>query len=179
LKLQFSPNASRLAQEEPQSVRVWDAATGKPLSTLGAGGRILAWSPDENALVMRENRKETPFEPDQLFKQNQAAKNAKGNLTRSWNVITGEKIATFYKPEDSVTPIAAAWSPNDCLAFCNGTVIKIHDAISGKEVLTLQHQARVLAWSRDGWRLSAQFTVKLVEWTTPRQTVIIWDATPN
>jgi WD40 repeat protein/tRNA A-37 threonylcarbamoyl transferase component Bud32 len=179
LKLQFSPHASRLAQEEPQSVRVWDAATGKPLSVLGAGGHILAWSPDENALVMRENRKEAAFDPDQFFKQNQAAKPANSDFTRTWNVITGKVIATFYKPEDSVTPVGAAWSPDGRLAFCYGTVIKIHDAVSGQEILTLQHHARALAWSQDGWRLSAQFTVKLAEWPTPRQTVIIWNATPE
>jgi WD40 repeat protein len=158
LKLQFSPHASRLALEGPETVHVWDAATGKLLSKLGAGGSILAWSPDENALAMRENR----------------------TFTRTRNVLTGKEIATFYRPEDSVTPVAAAWSPDGRrLAFSTGTVIKVHDAVSAQEVLRLRQVASVLAWSRDGWRLAAQFAVRHMEWVSLRPAVIIWDATPE
>jgi WD40 repeat protein len=179
LKLQFSPDASRLALEGPETVHVWDAATGKLLSKLGAGGRILAWSPDENALAMLENRK--AFDGIPLPKdENLLARRANGNFTRTWNVLTGKEIATFYRPEDSVTPVAAAWSPDGGrLAFSTGTVIKVHDAVSGQEVLTLLQGASVLAWSLDGWRLAAQFSVKHMEWVNSRPTVIIWDATPQ
>jgi WD40 repeat protein len=178
LKLKFSPHASRLALEEPETVHVWDAVTGKPLSELGAGGSILAWSPDEMTLAMLENRKADGGVPLPNH-ENLPAGRANGNFTRTWNVRTGLYIATFYRPVDSVTPLAAAWSPDGRrLAFSTGTVIKIHESDSAQEVLTLRQVAGLLAWSLDGRRLAAQFAVKHMEWVNPRPAVMIWDATP-
>jgi serine/threonine protein kinase/WD40 repeat protein len=180
LELRFSPVASRLAHEGPEAVQVWDAATGKPLSKLDAGGRILAWSPDENALAILENPKRAAINPAQMFEQNLLERRKNRNFTRTWNVLTGKEIATFYKPVDSVTPIAAAWSPDGRrLAFSTGAVIKIHDAVSGQEVLTLRQEASLLAWSLDGWRLAAHFGVRHIDWPATRLAVIIWDATPE
>jgi WD40 repeat protein/tRNA A-37 threonylcarbamoyl transferase component Bud32 len=180
LKLEFSPRASRLALEGPEAVQVWDAATGKLLSRLGAAGSILAWRPDENALVLRENRNGMDgLDPKTIFENPQAVRDHRP-ITRAWDVRRGREVATFYRPVDAVTPIAAAWNPDGRrLAFCTGTEIKVHDAVSGKEVLTLRQAAGLVAWSRDGRRLAAQFAVKRMEWVGARPTVILWDATPD
>jgi WD40 repeat protein len=177
-KLRFSPDARFLAAvspEEPppimtdplgkplgvvnpEGIHLWDMATGKFLSKLNVNGRLLTWHPDGCAVVICDNR----------------------NYTRTWDVTKGKEIATFYKPDDAVSPIAAAWSPDGRrLAFTTGTLIKVHDAVTGQEVLTLHQRASVLAWSPDRWRLAAQFAVKRIDWTDARPAVAIWNATPS
>jgi WD40 repeat protein len=179
LNLQFSPDASRLALESPEAVHLYDAVTGKLLSKLKVAGHVLTWRPDGNAVLVRDNR----------------------DYTRSWDVTTGDVIATFYKPDDKVSPAVAVWSPDGRrLAFASGTDIKVHDAVTGKEALTLRRVASdfpgwekpdpnrlpfnllpisALAWSPDGWRLAAQFAVKRADWKDPQPRIKIWNAKPS
>ena len=102
----WSPDGKQLASaSNDQTVRVWDAGTGKQIHCMG--GHIdwvysVAWSPDGKRLVSESS----------------------DHTVRVWDVETGEQIQCTDDDTDSVSSVS--WSPDgNELAFECADIIRI------------------------------------------------------
>jgi WD40 repeat protein len=171
--LAFSPDGRKVAailgdesaKDGQEEVRVWDATTGQLLQTLGSfkGCRSsLTFSPDGGSIAVV---------PANCFAS------LEGGL---WDVSSGKKHFTLGGA--ATLPAGVAFSPDGRRIVINGPAprpgnwLRICDAESGRELLTLkEHQPiKAFAFSHDGSRIySASGTAdgKGIEIRT-------WDATP-
>src|SRR5271157_4555945 len=189
----WSPDGRRLATASAaQTVKVWDAATGKELLTLSdvSGVTSVAWSPDGRRLatasydqtakvwdaatgkeLLTLNGHRGPvwgvaWSPD----GKRLATGSEDQTAKVWGAATGKELLTLNGHRGPVWSVA--WSP-DGKRLATGSVeqtAKVWDAATGKEVLTLSgHGGRVwsVAWSPDGQRLAT---------ASEDQTAKVWDA---
>jgi hypothetical protein len=176
VRVAFSPHGTRLATGSGNTVRIWDAATGKQRLHLTHGEPILAFSSDKTAQVsdatagqqqLRLTRSQpvlaVAFSPDGT----RLATGSGDNTVRIWDATSGQHQLQVAHDE----PVCAvAFSPDGTrLAAGSGTTVRIWDATSGQQQLQVAHgePVRVVAFSPDGTRLAAG------SGTTAR----IWDAT--
>jgi WD40 repeat protein/serine/threonine protein kinase/tetratricopeptide (TPR) repeat protein len=136
--MSFAPSGNAiLSAHADGTLKVWDVATSKQLSTLaGHTGSI-------NSLV---------FHPDGL----RVITGGSDSTVRIWNIQSGEELFTFTEHSSPVTSVAV--SPNGSwIASAEGsTPIKVWDTNTGIEVLTLKgHKtpAHILCFTPDGTQL--------------------------
>ena len=148
----WSPDGKKIASaSDDKTVKLWEAATGKLLSTLqGHTDKVtsVTWSPDGETL----------------------ASGSSDQTVKLWNVATGKLLTSLQGHAANV--ISVAWSP-DGKTLASGSIdqmVKLWEAATGKLLGTLQgHGASVIsvAWSPDGKTLASG---------SDDQTVKLWEA---
>lgn len=148
----LSADGTRLATGSyDETVRVWDAASGKHLLSIDAhNGSVLsvAWSPDGNRI----------------------ASSGEDRTVTVWDVATGTRLVTIKAHRERVPSVV--WSP-DGTRLASGSddkTVKVWDAATGRQVLSMEaHNGSVLSvtWSADGARLAS---------ASADRTVKVWDA---
>jgi WD40 repeat protein len=153
--LAISPDGKRLAAGGGTGVRVWDAETGKELYTFGGlSGEAfcLGFSPDGKHLAVGTRN----------FADQVKTGRIPGEV-RFWDLATGKPARTWGPHGQYVK--ALAYSPDGrrlALGLNNSLPVKVCDAETGRELLSLPDQGKVplakaqaLAFSPDGRRLAA------------------------
>jgi WD40 repeat protein/transcriptional regulator with XRE-family HTH domain len=138
--VQFSADGTRLlTASQDGTARVWDAATGATLLTVGDGQKygavnVAAFSPDGKRLVTGHD----------------------DHTARVWDAVSGRELLTLTGHTDFVYSVAFSPDGTRLATGSNDGMIKIWDAIAGKELLSLSVSgAPVVAFSPDGTRLAA------------------------
>ncbi len=152
----WSPDGKYIASgSKDETVRVWDAATGKLLRTLEGhtdSVNAVAWSPDSKYIASGSSDK----------------------TVRVWDAATGKLLRTLEGHNWSV--LSVAWSP-DGKYIASGSsdeIVRVWDATTGSLLRTLEgHKNWVssVAWSPDGTKIasgSLDETVKVWNVTTDR-----------
>ena len=147
----WSPNGKRLASaSEDGTAKVWDSGSGRQLLTVSPHGSAwavtgVAWSPDGSMLAL-------------------ASQDGTASI---WQLETGKRLSTLLGQGIQ----SVEWSPNGKQLVTEGNhAIKLWDATTGQEVLTLRGRASDegrVAWSPDGKRLATG---------TGDNTATVWDA---
>nr|WP_323806062.1 hypothetical protein [Mesorhizobium sp. AR02] len=146
----WSRDGTRLATASTdQTVRVWNAATGKVTAALHEQFEIsnIAWSPDGTRLAVATGS----------ILDN-------GGAIRIWDVASGREIAVF--EDDQGVFLHVEWSPDGTrLATASGNLLmdpihslgKVWDAATGKQIARLVGHSKAIVdivWSPDGTRLA-------------------------
>jgi WD40 repeat protein/predicted Ser/Thr protein kinase len=148
LGMAYSPDGKRLATNGFMGLCVWDAASGQELLTLkGHNGSVrgVAFSPDGKRLASADDQR----------------------TVRVWDASTGQQLHT-YVVQEHVSGVA--FSPDGKRIASAGGAVRVWDATSGLEPLTLQgHTSFVIgvAFSPDGTRIAS---------AGGDTTVRVWDA---
>src|SRR5262249_51625811 len=137
-------------REIDPTIRLWDAATGKPRSVLRSpderfyGASWLCFSPDGKTLASAGAPFSNPLKPD-LPRDNQV---------RLWDLATGKELRTFAGGKDP--PDSVAVSPDGkALAVPADGGVRLWEVATGKEIRRLggRHRPRwfqAVAFSPDG-----------------------------
>jgi WD40 repeat protein len=172
----FSPDGSRLATAGSDGwVRVWDAQTGEELLSFmvnEAGVRNVEYSPDGRLLATGseggtaniwdartgEELHSFPGHPTRVSRivfspdVSLLATTGDGGLVRVFSVVTGE--LQYALPSQNSTVLGMRFSPDSrYLATGGGDAVRLWDAATGVERLTLAAGPGDVAFSRDGTRL--------------------------
>src|SRR5262249_28309297 len=111
----FSPDGGRIfSKSQPGTLKVWDAATGRLLSTIGEHSSSAALSPDGTRLLSGSLR-----------------------TVKLWDVSSGQLLRTFEGHAGASRSVA--FSPDGTRAISGGddSTIRIWDIASGRLLATL------------------------------------------
>jgi WD40 repeat protein/tRNA A-37 threonylcarbamoyl transferase component Bud32 len=168
-ELAWSPDGKHLAASNPGAVQVWDATSGQEVLAVrdqpGPALLPMAWSPDglSFASVSRSPGKDSGSLVEEVMVWDVTRR--KETLALRRTLENGKKGAT----------VALGWSPAGrwLAGHRSDGVIKVWDAATGKDVLTLPSEislqstgAAASVWSPDGKRLAtvtADGTIKVVD----------------
>ncbi|KAG4428260.1 hypothetical protein IFR05_016256 [Cadophora sp. M221] len=148
----FSPDGKQVVSgSRDQTVRLWDAATGKRLQTLEGhadGVTSVAFSPDGKQVVS----------------------GSRDQTVRLWDAATGKRLQTLEGHTDHVTSVAFSPDGKQVVSGSHDQTVRLWDAATGKRLQTLEgHTSHVtsVAFSPDGKQVVSG------SWD---QTVRLWDA---
>ncbi|WP_334885652.1 nSTAND1 domain-containing NTPase [Nostoc sp.] len=148
----FSPNGKTIASaSDDKSVKLWDAATGKPISTFkGHSDRVIsvAFSPDSKTIASASDDKSVKL----------------------WDAATGKPISTLKGHSDRVYSVAFSPDGKTIASASLDKSVKLWDAATGKPISTLNgHRDKVssVTFSPDG---------KTIASASYDNTVKLWDA---
>ncbi|RXH58895.1 WD40 repeat domain-containing protein [Granulicella sibirica] len=157
----FSPDSKRLATvSDDDSVKMWDAATGKELSSWpghSGGLNAVAFMPDSLGLltagkdgVIRiwniDNRQETRALRGHAARVNAISLSPNGTLlatasedqtVKLWDTVTGHELLTLKGHTRGVTGVAFSHSGKRLATASSDATVKIWDPSTGKELFDL------------------------------------------
>jgi RNA polymerase sigma factor (sigma-70 family) len=144
----FSPDGTRMAAGGYDSekgmyvTRLWDVATAKELRHMPHRGglRTVTFSPDSKTL----------------------AGGGDGGWARVWDADTGKEVLNL--PSAGYRVRSVAFSPDGRTLAAAGDVIRLYDAVTGKERGRIERQAIGLRFSPDGTVLTAAVTGTIHRW---------------
>ena len=150
----YSPDGTHIATaSQDGTAKIWDAATGKELLTLQAGGdsgaiNSLAYSPDGTRIATGHD----------------------DGTAKVWDVATGRVILTLSGHSNFVYSVAHSSDGAHIATASGDNTVKMWDAVTGRELYTLSadHAAGSVAFSPDGKRFAT---------AGDDNTVRIWDVT--
>jgi WD40 repeat protein len=149
----YSPNGKTLASAGyDRTVRLWDAATGKPLHTLRGHGNYVA---------------KVAFSADSMV----VASASGDNTVKLWDAATGQELRTLRGHSRPLSGVAFSPDGKWLASSSHDMTVKVWDAKTGQELHTLRgHKSLVLAvaFSHDSLRLASAGT---------DGTAKVWDAT--
>jgi len=154
----YSPDGRRIATaSQDGTAKIWDAATGEELITLGTvdesnAVNLLAYSPDGTRIVTGHD----------------------DHTAKVWDAATGSVTLTLSGHEDYVNSVA--YSPDGAhIATTSGdNTLKMWDAVTGEELYTLSESLNSVAFSPDGKRFATagwDNTARIWDVATGRQSV--------
>lgn len=190
-KIAFSPDGRHLAAEGQHGyVVVWDAKTGEetlvlqtaPPKTWGlafspdgkflaAGARsfILVWDARSGRLLSRL-KNTTPMAASLAYRPGAPHLAVGGKDVKVVDTTTGEEVLVLRGHPEQIFTLAYSTDGKQLAAGGEGGVVKVWDATSGKELLSLQPGGSIadLSYSPDGRWLAA---------VEHQGGVVVWDAT--
>jgi WD40 repeat protein/beta-lactamase regulating signal transducer with metallopeptidase domain len=136
--LAFSPDGKTIAAASGQSVRLWEAATGKEQTASTPRSKVTAvvLTPDGKVLVSR----------------------GADGVIRRWDAVSGKELNQFREPQGTTCGAFTVDGRLVALGAGDGT-IRVCDTTSGKELHKLKGHTGgtgALAFSRDGKMLSSR-----------------------
>uniref|UniRef100_UPI001061F533 nSTAND1 domain-containing NTPase n=1 Tax=Candidatus Thiosymbion oneisti TaxID=589554 RepID=UPI001061F533 len=149
----WSPDGKQMATGQSDgSIRIWDAATGRPLHKLTGHDKSVtsvAFSPDGKRLASAST----------------------DNTVRLWDPVTGEPIRTLTGHEDMVWSVAFSPDGKRLASGSDDGTLRLWDAASGEPIRILtghENVVRSVDFSPDGKRLASG---------SSDRTLRLWDAT--
>jgi len=140
----FSPDERQILSFDSETMRLWDAVTGRVVRTFSSSGRFATFSPDGKQIL-----------------------SADGKTIRLWDTDTGREIRSF-----SFSGESATFSPDGKqILSTDGKTIKLWDAVTGREIRSFSFSGKTATFSPDGKQiLSADGkTIKLWDAVTGRE----------
>jgi WD40 repeat protein/class 3 adenylate cyclase len=163
--ISWSPDSRRIATVDTPfgPVTIWDAQSGEALLTIQTGNapdvyvQDVFWSPDGSQIVV------TSWD----------------QLAKIFDTISGEKLLTFtghvgeppIRFAQSTVLAGGGWSPDGSRIVTMGSLVRIWDAHSGKELVNFEPTRDAFLmprWSPDGTRIATCSMPEVLQ---------IWDAT--
>jgi WD40 repeat protein/Flp pilus assembly protein TadD len=195
----WSPNGQRLAAptEGETGITIWDVETGGELSSIPSPGtRLVTWSPDGRHIASAAARDVKVFDattipsPLTLSTADRYAlcvafspdgrrllAGTQRGMLKVWDVESGEETLSIRQP-GPFWNLSVAWSPDGTrFASGSGRGVRIHDAVTGKQMLPpldCGDTAATLDWRPDGKVLAVGYYSR--QFGEIRVRVMLWDA---
>jgi len=171
-RLSFSPDGTRIACLDRETVRIWDAATGQEVLTLkghilspdwqqiasaSSDGTLTVWdvaTGQERLVLTGLTRLPScvSFSPD----GQRIAWRTWDNMVKVWDTASGQEVLTLKGHARDVTDVSFSPDGKQIASASWDQTVKVWDAVTGQETLTLKghtDHVRSVSFSPDGTRI--------------------------